>query len=56
MESNCPDVTLGQIEYLILRKYVSGLKENHSAGGVNHRIKVLKILFKFMVEEGAITE
>jgi integrase/recombinase XerD len=39
-----------------LREFVSGLKENHSAGGVNHHIKVLKILFKFMVEEGVITE
>jgi len=39
-----------------LREYVSGLKENHSAGGVNHHIKVLKILFKFMIEEAVITE
>ncbi len=56
IESNYPDVSLEQIEHTILREYVSGLKENHSAGGVNHHIKVLKILFKFMIEEGVITE
>jgi integrase/recombinase XerD len=39
-----------------LREYVSGLRENHSAGGANHHIKAGKILFKFMVEEGVITE
>jgi integrase/recombinase XerD len=39
-----------------LSEYVSRLKESHSAGGVNHHIKVLKILFKFMVEEGVISE
>jgi integrase/recombinase XerD len=56
MESHYPDVSLEQIGHTILREYVTGLKENHSAGGVNHHIKVLKILFKFMVEEGVITE
>jgi integrase/recombinase XerD len=56
MESHYPDVSLEQIEHNILREYVSGLKENHSAGGVNHHIKVLKILFKFMVEEGVINK
>jgi integrase/recombinase XerD len=56
MESHYPDVSLEQIDHTILRECVSGLKENHSAGGVNHHIKVLKILFKFMVEEGVITE
>jgi integrase/recombinase XerD len=56
MESHYPDVSLEQIDHNILREYVSGLKENHSAGGVNHHIKVLKILFKFMVEEGVIPE
>lgn len=56
MESHYPDVTLEQIDHSILREYVSGLKENHSHGGVNHHIKVLKILFKFMVEESVITE
>jgi len=56
MESDYPDVSLEQIDHTILREYVSGLKENHSAGGVNHHIKVLKILFKFMVEEGIINE
>ena len=56
MESHYPDVFLEQIDHNILREYVSGLKENHSAGGVNHHIKVLKILFKFMIEEGVINE
>jgi len=56
MESHYPDVSLEQIGHNILREYVSGLKENHSVGGVNHHIKVLKILFKFMVEEGVIIE
>lgn len=56
IESNYPDVSLEQIDHTILREYVSGLKENHSAGGVNHHIKVLKILFKFMIEEGVINE
>jgi len=56
MESNYTDVSLEQINHTILREYVSGLKENHSAGGVNHHIKVLKILFKFMIEEAVITE
>ncbi len=56
MESHHPDASLEQIDSTILREYVSGLKENHSAGGVNHHIKVLKILFKFMVEEGVINE
>jgi site-specific recombinase XerD len=54
MESHYPDVSLEQIDHNILREYVSGLKENHSAGGVIHYIKVLKILFKFMVEEGVL--
>ena len=56
MESHYPNVSLEQIDHTILREYVSELKENHSAGGVNHHIKVLKILFKFMVEEGVISE
>jgi site-specific recombinase XerD len=56
MESRHPDVFLEQIDHNILREYVSGLKENHSAGGVNHHIKVVKILFKFIVEEGVISE
>ena len=56
MESHYPDVSLEQIDHNILRQYVSGLKENYSVGGVNHYIKVLKILFKFMVEEGVIAE
>ncbi|MBW2035665.1 MAG: tyrosine-type recombinase/integrase [Deltaproteobacteria bacterium] len=56
MESHHPDAFLEQIDHTVLREYVSGLKENHSAGGVNHHIKVLKILFKFMVEEGVIKE
>jgi integrase/recombinase XerD len=56
MESHYPDVSLEKIDNTILREYVSGLKENHSAGRVNHYIKVLKILFKFMVEEGVISE
>ena len=56
MESHYPDVSLEQIDHNILRAYIAGLKENHSAGGVNHHIKVLKILFKFMVEEGVIIE
>ena len=56
MELNYPDFLLEQIDHVILREYVSGLKESHSAGGVNHHIKVLKIFFKFMVEEGVITE
>ena len=56
MESHYPDASLEQIDHIILREFVSGLKENHSAGGVNHYIKVLKILFKFMVEEGVINE
>jgi len=56
LESNYPVVSLEQIDHNILREYVSGLKESHSAGGVNHHIKVLKILFKFMIEEGVITE
>jgi site-specific recombinase XerD len=56
MESHYPDISLDQIDHAILREYVSGLKENHSAGGVNHHIKVLKILFKFMIEEGVIAE
>jgi integrase/recombinase XerD len=56
MESQYPDVFLEQIDHNILREYVSGLKENHSAGGVNHHIKVLKILFKFMIEEEVISE
>ncbi|UCC38186.1 MAG: phage integrase N-terminal SAM-like domain-containing protein [Candidatus Aminicenantes bacterium] len=45
IDSHYPDVSLEQIDHTILREYVSGLKENHSAGGVNHHIKVLKILF-----------
>lgn len=56
MESHYPDASLEQIDHTVLREYVSGLKEIHSAGGVNHHIKVLKILFKFMVEEGVISE
>ena len=56
MESHYPDVSLEQIDHTILREFVSGLKENHSAGGVNHHIKVLKIFFKFMVEEGVISK
>jgi integrase/recombinase XerD len=56
MESHYPDASLDQIDYTNLREYVSRLKESHSAGGVNHHIKVLKILFKFMVEEGVISE
>jgi len=56
IESNYPDVSLDHIDHNILREYVSELKENHSAGGVNHHIKVLKILFKFIVEEGVISE
>jgi len=56
MDSHYPDVSLEQIDHTILREYVSGLKESHSAGGVNHHIKVLKILFKFMLEEGVINE
>jgi integrase/recombinase XerD len=56
MESQYPDVSLEQIDHTILREYVSGIKENHSPGGVNHHIKVLKILFKFMLEEDVITE
>jgi integrase/recombinase XerD len=56
VELHYPDVSLEQIDHTILKEYVSGLKENHSAGGVNHHIKVLKILFKFMVEEGVIYE
>ena len=55
MESHYHDVSVEQLDHNILREYVSGLKESHSAGGVNHHIKVLKILFKFMVEEGVIT-
>jgi site-specific recombinase XerD len=56
MESRFIDVSVEKIGYTILREYVSGLKESHSPGGVNHYIKVLKILFKFMIEEGVITE
>lgn len=56
MESKYPDVALEQIDHTILREFVSELKESHSAGGVNHYIKVLKILYKFMIEEGVITE
>jgi len=56
MESHYPYLFLEQLDHTILREFVSGLKENHSAGGVNHHIKVLKILFKFMVEEGVINE
>jgi integrase/recombinase XerD len=56
MDSHYPDVSLEQIDHNILREYVSGLKKNHSAGGINHHIKVVKILFKFMVEEGVISE
>ncbi len=56
MESNYPDVSLEQIDHSILREYVSGIKESHTPGGVNHHIKVLKILFKFMVEEGVISD
>ena len=51
MESHYPNASLEQIDHTILREYVSGFKENHSAGGVNHHIKGLKILFKFMIEE-----
>jgi integrase/recombinase XerD len=56
MDSHYPDVSLEQIDHTILREYVSELRENHSAGEVNHHIKVLKILFKFMIEEGVISE
>jgi len=56
MESQYPDVSLERIDHSILREYVSRLKRNHSAGGLNHHIKVLKILFKFLVEEGVICE
>jgi len=38
MESHYPDVSLEQIDHTVLREYVSGLKENHSAGGVNHHL------------------
>jgi integrase/recombinase XerD len=55
MESKYPDVALEQIDHTILREFVLELKESHSAGGVNHYIKVLKILFKSMIEEGVIT-
>jgi len=54
MESHYPDVSLKQIDHSVLREYVSGLKEKHSAGGVNHHIKIQKILFKLMVEEGVL--
>jgi site-specific recombinase XerD len=54
MESHYPNASLEQIDHTILREYVSGLKENHSAGGVNHHIKVLTIFFKFMIEEGVL--
>jgi integrase/recombinase XerD len=56
MELHYPDLSLEQIDHTVLREYVLGLKGNHSAGGVNHHIKVMKILFKFMIEEGAITD
>ena len=56
MDSHYPDVSIEQIDHTILREYVSGLRESHTAGGVNHHIKVLKILFKFMIEEGVIAE
>ncbi len=56
MESHWPYEPVERIGHPILREYVSGLIEKHSPGGVNHHIKVLKILFKFMVEEGVITE
>jgi site-specific recombinase XerD len=39
-----------------LRQYISKLKESNPSGGVNHQIKVPKILFKFIVEEGVICE
>ncbi len=56
MESHWPYEPVERIGHPILREYVSGLIEKHSPGGVNHHIKVLKILFKFMVEAGVITE
>lgn len=56
VESRYLDISLEQIDHTILREYITGLKETHSAGGVNHYIKVLKILFKFMIEEGMINE
>jgi|Deesub1362B_J571_1020462.scaffolds.fasta_scaffold02183_3 site-specific recombinase XerD len=56
IESNYPDISLDRINHNILREYISSLRENHSPSGINHHIKVLKILFKFMVEEGVITE
>ena len=56
MESKYPDISVEKIGHTMLREYVLGIKENHSPGGVNHHIKVLKILFKFMIEEDVITE
>jgi len=56
IESNYPGISLERIDHNILREYILSLKEKHSPSGINHHIKVLKILFKFMVEEGVIAE
>lgn len=56
IDSHRPDIPLDMIDHHILRRYIANLQERHSLGGVNHHIKVLKILFKFMVEEGMVSE
>jgi len=56
MQSNYPNVPIDQINHFMLREYILELKNHYSPGGVNHHIKALKILFKFMVGEEFISE
>ncbi len=56
MQSHYPDIPVDQIDHFMLREYILELKNHHSPGGVNHHIKALKILFKFMVGEELVSE
>lgn len=56
IDAHHPDIPLDMIDHHILREYIANLQERYSPRSVNHHIKVLKIIFKFMVEEGVISE
>jgi site-specific recombinase XerD len=56
MQASYPDVPIDQIDHFMLREYILELKNHYSLGGMNYHIKVLKILFKFMVGEELVSE
>ena len=56
MEVHHGEIPLEGIDHHLLREYLASIKEQYSPGSLNQHIKVLKILFKFMVEEGVISE